>query len=82
MTTVTTEQIQSNFASVRELITGGETLLLEENGIPLGTIIPAGIAESSNRSKRVFGGLEGKIKVPADFDEMMRDEIEEMFYGK
>lgn len=29
-----------------------------------------------------FGFMKGALKVPDDFDTMMADEIEEMFYGK
>jgi quinol monooxygenase YgiN len=36
----------------------------------------------SRRKTRRIGSLEGKIDVPEDFDTMMADEIEEMFYGE
>lgn len=81
MTTVTTEQVQKDFASVRELLHRGEAVALEENGIKLGTILPEP-SQTPESKQRIFGGLEGKIRVPEDFDEMMREEIEEMFYGK
>lgn len=82
MTTVTTEQVQKDFASVRELIDRGETLVLEEDGVSIGTLYPTRPSTQQTKAKRVLGGLEGTMKVPDDFDEMMRDEIEEMFYGK
>ena len=83
MTTVTTEQLQKDFASVRELIDRGETIALEENGVHLGMFhaVPAELRPAPGK-KRVLGSLAGKMKVPDDFDEMMKDEIEEMFYGK
>ena len=31
---------------------------------------------------RRLGFMKGQIKVPDDFDTMMREEIEEMFYGE
>ena len=36
----------------------------------------------TDKKTRRIGMLDGLIKVPDDFDTMMADEIEEMFYGK
>jgi hypothetical protein len=33
------------------------------------------------KPKRIFGALASQMHVPLDFDEMGRDEIEQMFYG-
>jgi hypothetical protein len=79
MTTVTTEQLKTDFDSVRSLIDRGETFCLQENGVALGTFSP--VTAGHRAGKRVFGSLQGKIHIPADFDTMMRDEIQAMFYG-
>jgi hypothetical protein len=39
-------------------------------------------ARAKKIAEQRFGFMKGQIKVPLDFDTMMRDEIEEMFYGK
>jgi hypothetical protein len=79
MTTVTTEQLQTDFDSVCSLIDRGETFCLKENGVFLGTF--SSVAAEHRAGKRILGNLQGKIKIPEDFDTMMRDEIEAMFYG-
>ena len=79
MTTVTTEQLRADFDSVRSLIDRGETFCLKEDGVALGTFCP--VAAELRAGERVFGSLQGKIKIPEDFDTMMQDEIEAMFYG-
>ena len=80
MTTVTTEQLQNDFESVRSLIDRGETFCLRENGVFLGTFSSSLVVVPSG--KRVLGSLQGKIKIPEDFDTMMQDEIEAMFYSE
>lgn len=78
MTTVTTEQVQHELPELLARVRRGETLLIEENGQEVGKLVPPSPAPRPIR----LGSLEGKFTVPDDFDEMMRDEIEEMFYGK
>ena len=80
MTTVTTEQLQKDFVSVRSLIDRSETFSLEENGVPLGTFLP--VVPEQRLSKRILGTLQGKMSIPDNFDTMMQDEIETMFYGE
>ena len=80
MTTVTTEQLQKDFVSVRSLIDRSETFSLEENGVPLGTFLPA--VPEQRLGKRILGTSQGKMSIPDDFDTMMQDEIETVFYGE
>ncbi len=77
MATVTTEQVQKDLPELLARVRRGETLIIEEDGQQLGQLTPV----VSKRPIRL-GSLEGKFSVPDDFNEMMRDEIEEMFYGK
>ncbi len=43
--------------------------------------LPRTEATVKQQRERMFGLLAGTMRIPDDFDEMMRDEIEEMFYG-
>ena len=62
MSTVTTEQLQKDFVSVRSLIDRGETFPLEGNGVPLGTFLP--VVPEQRLSKRILGTLQGKMSIP------------------
>jgi len=79
--TVTAEEAELKIALLLSRMELGETIVIERNGQPVGELRPVAAAPKTE-GKRVLGGLEGKLKIPDDFDTMMRDEIEEMFYGK
>ncbi len=55
----------------------GESFVIAKAGKPMVKV--TAIDEPAQKSERRIGFLEGKITVPDDFDEMFRDEIEEMF---
>jgi prevent-host-death family protein len=55
----------------------GEPFVIARAGKPL--VMVTAIEEPAPKATRRLGFMEGQIKVPDDFDEMFRDEIEEMF---
>jgi prevent-host-death family protein len=55
----------------------GEPFVIARAGKPL--VLVTAIEEPAPKAKRRLGFMEGQITVPDDFDEMFRDEIEEMF---
>ena len=55
----------------------GEPFVIARAGKPLVKV--TAIEEPAPKAKRRLGFMEGQITVPDDFDEMFRDEIEEMF---
>ena len=58
----------------------GESFVIAKAGKPKVKVVP--IEEEPAKPKQRIGFLEGKIKVPDDFDTMFADEIERMFSGK
>lgn len=56
----------------------GKPFIIAKAGKPLVKVVP--LEEPASRSR--IGFLDGQFEVPDDFDEMGREEIEEMFYGK
>ena len=58
----------------------GEPFIIAKAGKPLVTVsaIDTEPAETTGR----LGFMRGQFKVPDDFDEMGREEIEAMFYGE
>jgi prevent-host-death family protein len=55
----------------------GEPFVIARAGKPLVKV--TAIEEPAPKEKRRLGFMEGQMTVPDDFDEMFRDEIEEMF---
>ena len=58
----------------------GEPFIIAKNGKPLVKV--AAIEAPDGASVRRLGFLSGEIDVPADFDEMGRKDIEQMFADK
>jgi antitoxin (DNA-binding transcriptional repressor) of toxin-antitoxin stability system len=56
-----------------------ESFIIAKAGKPIGKLVP--LDEAEKPKKRPIGFMDGQFTVPADFDTMMADEIEEMFYG-
>jgi antitoxin (DNA-binding transcriptional repressor) of toxin-antitoxin stability system len=58
----------------------GEPFIIAKAGKPLVKVAALGAPEGA--SVRRLGFLRGEIDVPADFDEMGREEIEQLFADK
>lgn len=58
----------------------GEPFIIAKAGKPLVKVVPL-TAEEAGAEQRL-GFLEGKIRVPDDFDRMGQEEIERMFGGE
>lgn len=58
----------------------GEPFIIAKAGKPIVKVVPLDAADEQPKKRR-FDFLKGKLKVPDDFDTMMQDEIEELFYG-
>lgn len=57
----------------------GEEYIIARNGEPMAKIVPLTPGEKSPRIGFMKG--KGKISVPANFNELHSDKIEELFYG-
>jgi prevent-host-death family protein len=80
METVNIHEAKTHLSRLMEKVSKGESFIIAKAGKPIGKLVPLDDAEKPK--KRRIGFMEGEIVVPDDFDTMMADEIEEMFYGK
>jgi antitoxin (DNA-binding transcriptional repressor) of toxin-antitoxin stability system len=73
-------EAKTHLSRLVERAANGEPFIIAKAGKPLVKVVPLGAAADKKPSR--IGFMKGQIKVPDDFDTMMADEIEEMFYGK
>ena len=75
--TVEVQDDDMRLLELANVAAGGEDVVLVRDGKPFARII------NNNPLGRRFGFLEGYgFKVPEDFNELGREEIEKMFYGE
>ena len=72
MEIVNIHEAKTNLSRLMEKVAKGESFIIAKAGKPIGKVVP--IDEAEKPKKRMF-------KTPDDFDTMMAEEIEEMFYG-
>ena len=77
MNTVNMHEAKTHLSKLVAKAAKGEPFVIARAGKPL--VLVTAIEEPAPKAKRRLGFMEGQIKVPDDFDEMFRDEIEEMF---
>lgn len=80
MRTVNMHEAKTHLSRLVARAANGEPFIIAKAGKPLVKVVPLD-TQTGEKSRRI-GMLEGMFKVPDDFDTMMADEIEEMFYGK
>ena len=78
--TINIHDAKTHFSRLIERAENGETLIIARAGKPVARIVP--LEKAVVDSSRRIGFMEGEFTVPDDFDTMMQDEIEEMFYGQ
>ena len=79
METVNIHEAKTHLSWLMEKVANGESFIIAKAGKPIGKLVP--LDEAEKPKKRRIGFMEGEIVVPDDFDTMIADEIEEMFYG-
>jgi antitoxin (DNA-binding transcriptional repressor) of toxin-antitoxin stability system len=83
MKTVSLQEAQLQLARLVNEAANGDAFLIEENGKPVVKVVPLPPEEkSAPRKKRRAGFLKGQASLPADFDSLYSQDIEDMFYGK
>jgi prevent-host-death family protein len=80
MRTVNMHEAKTHLSRLVDRAAKGEPFVIAKAGKPLVKVVP--LDASTDRKTRRIGFMKGAFKVPDDFDTMMADEIEEMFYGK
>ena len=79
METVNSHEAKTHLSRLVEKAAKGEAFIIAKAGKPMVKVVP--LDQEAAPKKRRIGFMKGEIVVPADFDRMMADEIEEMFYG-
>jgi antitoxin (DNA-binding transcriptional repressor) of toxin-antitoxin stability system len=79
MKTVDILEAETHLAKLVEGAANGEPFVIAKAGKPLVKVI-AIEAPPAKQVKRI-GFLEGQFKIPEDFDEMGREEIQRLFEG-
>jgi prevent-host-death family protein len=79
MRTINIHAAKTNLSRLVDEAADGKPFIIAKNGKPKVKVVPLD-ALPEKKVKRI-GFLEGQISVPDDFDTLMSDEIEKMFYG-
>jgi prevent-host-death family protein len=79
METVNIHEAKTHLSRLMEKVSKGESFIIAKAGKPIGKLVP--LDDTDVAKKRRIGFMKGEIVVPDDFDTMMAEEIEEMFYG-
>jgi len=77
MEEININELPNQLSVLVERAVAGEPFIITRDGQPLVTV---SAYEEPKKCPRI-GSMKGLISVPDDFDTMMADEIEEMFYG-
>ncbi|WP_421760565.1 type II toxin-antitoxin system Phd/YefM family antitoxin [Devosia sp.] len=80
METVNIHDAKTHLSRLVDRVAKGETVIIAKAGKPMVKLVP--LEQPAVDTSRRLGGLEGRFKIPDDFDTMMADEIAEMFNGK
>lgn len=80
METVNIHEAKTNLSKLIARAVAGEPFVIAKAGKPLVKVTRIEDMPEAPPPSRL-GMLEGQFDVPDDFDEMGREEIEEMFYG-
>lgn len=78
--TVNMHEAKTHLSRLVERAVEGETVIIAKAGKPLVKLVPVDqpVVDTSKR----FNNLRGQLTIPEDLKGFMKDEIEEMFYGK
>lgn len=77
MNTVNMHEAKTHLSKLVAKAVQGEPFVIAKAGKPMVKV--TAIGEPEAKPKRRLGFMKGRMTVPDDFDEMFRDEIEEMF---
>ncbi|MBV8778798.1 MAG: type II toxin-antitoxin system Phd/YefM family antitoxin [Alphaproteobacteria bacterium] len=80
MRIVNMHEAKTHLSRLVERAANGEPFIIAKAGKPRVKVVP--LDEPRRGKTGRIGFMEGAFKVPDDFDTMMADEIEQMFYGK
>ncbi|MFT4247351.1 MAG: type II toxin-antitoxin system Phd/YefM family antitoxin [Pseudomonas sp.] len=76
MHTVNIHEAKTHLSRLIEQVAGGDTIVIAKAGKPIAKVVPL---RQENPSPRRTGFMLGQISVPADFDELGREQVESLF---
>jgi len=74
------QEAKTHLSSLIDGAMRGSPFIIAKAGKPMVKVVPVSSMEKKRVPQRV-GFMKGKISVPADFDSMYKEEIEELFSG-
>jgi prevent-host-death family protein len=80
MKTVNIHEAKTHLSRLIEEAVKGEPFVIAKAGKPLVKV--TALDAPAVKPLQRLGFMKGQIEVPDDFDEMFREEIEQMFYGE
>ncbi len=75
MRTVNIHAAKTHLSRLVDAAAAGEEIIIAKSGKPLARLCP--LAARSGRRK--LGGLEGRLRIPEDFDAPLPDEVLDLF---
>lgn len=75
MRTVNIHAAKTHLSRLVEEVAAGEEIIIAKAGKPVARLCPL----VQRTGKRKLGGLEGKLRIPDDFDAPLPDEILDLF---
>ena len=78
MRTVNIHAAKTHLSRLVEDAAGGEEIIIAKAGKPLARLCPL----KGQLHKRKLGGLEGKLRIPEDFDAPLPDDLLDAFEGR
>lgn len=78
MRTVNIHAAKTHLSQLVEEAAAGEEIVIAKSGRPVARLAPL----TGSRSKRKLGGLEGRLRIPEDFDAPLPDDILDEFEGR
>jgi prevent-host-death family protein len=82
MQTVNIHEAKTNLSRLIALAVKGEPFIIAKAGKPLVKVTALDGLDAGSIPKRRWGLLEGKFKIPDDFDTMYQEEIIALFEGE
>jgi prevent-host-death family protein len=78
MKIVNMREAKSQFSRLLRRVAAGEEITIASRGVPVARLVSV----LAPKPARKLGILRGKIKIPADFDAPLPDEILDLFEGR
>lgn len=79
MTTIDVEDPGEDLSRLVERAMTGDDVVISRGGVPVAKLVRLG---DEPRPRRRLGMLEGKVKIPLDFDDPLPDEVIAAFEGR